>query len=134
MTIFQNKTTIKMPVDRVYAFLSDFRNHEQLMPKDIQNWSSTYDDASFTIKKIGNISLRVAERIDGSEVVLVPSVKTPFDVTLRWELNQKDEVITVAKLLIEADLNIMMKMLAARSLQNLVDHQIDRLKKAFSKK
>ncbi len=134
MTIIQNKTIIKAPVDRVYAFLADVNNHEQLMPDDIGNWSSTYDDASFTIKNMGDISIRIAKRIDNSEVVLKPSVKTPFEVTLRWRLNQKEATITVAKLVVEADLTIMMKMLATGTLQKLVDHQVHRLRKAFPKK
>lgn len=98
------------------------------MPDTIYNWSSTHDEARFTVQNMAKLALKIDRRIENSEVVFVPLEKAPFDVTLRWELASQGDSQTIARLIIEADLNMMMKMVAAKPLQKLVDHQVDRLK------
>lgn len=128
MTIIQNQVTINRPVAEVYAFLADCNNHEQLMPENIYNWSSTRDEATFTIQNMAKLSLRIDSRVDNSEVVFVPAEKAPFDVTLRWKVASTADHTVIALLTIEADLNMMMKMMATKPLQKLVDKQVEQLK------
>lgn len=127
MTTIQNSVTVDQPVERVYAFLADCNNHEALMPDNIYNWSSTQDEARFTIQNMAKLALKVGQRDENREVVFVLAEKAPFDVTLRWKLASTEEGKTTAALLIEADLNMMMKMLASGPLQKLVDHQVAKL-------
>lgn len=128
MTVIRNQVTIDRPIAEVYAFLADFNNHEQLMPENSYNWSSTRDEARFTIQNMAKLALRIASRIEHSKIVFVPVEKTPFDVALRWEVESQGENETLASLIIEADLNMMMKMVAVKPLQKLVDYQVARLK------
>lgn len=128
MTIIQNDIEIPKVVDEVYSFLSDLNNHEQLMPDNITNWSSSYDHASFTIKNMAKLSLKMTQRIKNKELVCIPEGDTPFALTLRWKLEQVSTEATVASFVIEAELNMMMKMMAAGPLQKLVDHQVSKLK------
>ncbi len=129
MTIIQNKIEINKVVADVYTFLSDLNNHEQLMPENITNWSSTYDHASFTIKNMAKLSLKMTQRIENKELVCVPDGDTPFALTLRWKVDQKEgSDSTIASFVIEAELNMMMKMMATGPLQKLVDHQVNKLK------
>ncbi|MGO1243277.1 MAG: SRPBCC family protein [Sphingobacterium sp.] len=128
MTIIQNDIEIPKIVDEVYSFLSDLNNHEQLMPGNITNWSSSYDHASFTTKNMAKLSLKMTQRIENKELVCMPEGDTPFALTLRWKLEQVGTEATVASFVIEAELNMMMKMMAAGPLQKLVDHQVSKLK------
>lgn len=132
MTVIQNQVIIDESVDRVYAFLADCTNHEQLMPENIQDWASTRDQASFTIQNMVKLALKVDRRIENREVVFVPVDKAPFDVTLRWETVSQGDGQTLARLIVEADLNMMMKMVAAKPLQKLVDYQVGRLKSVLN--
>ena len=132
MTVIQNHTTIDKPVAEVYAFLADCNNHEQLMPENIYNWSSTRDEARFTIQNMAKLALKVDRRVENSEVVFVPAEKAPFDVTLRWKITPQGDDATAAELVIEADLNMMMKMLAVKPLQKLVDDQLEKLGKILA--
>ena len=132
MTIIQNQTTIAKPVAEVYDFLADCNNHEQLMPENIYNWSSTQDEARFTIQNMAKLALKVDRRIANSEVVFVPAEKAPFDVTLSWKVTPLGDGATSAELIIEADLNVMMKMLAVKPLQKLVDDQLEKLKEMLA--
>ena len=128
MTTIQNNVTIEKSVQEVFAFLTDLNNHEQLMPENIYNWSSTADEARFTIQNMAKLALKVAERIVDQEIKLVPSEKAPFDVTLKWSLSTVSADVTEATFIIDADLNMMMKMIASGPLQKLVDFQVNKLK------
>jgi len=128
MTTIQNTTEINKNVSEVYAFLADLNNHEQLMPENIYNWSSTTDEARFTIQNMAKLALKVEERSDNQFIKLVPSEKAPFEVTLRWELQVVADTVTKATFIIDADLNMMMKMIASGPLQKLVDFQVNKLK------
>ncbi len=128
MTTIQNTTEINKNVSEVYAFLTDLNNHEQLMPENIYNWSSTKDEARFTIQNMAKLALRVDERSENKAIKLIPSEKAPFEVALRWELQVVEDTLTKATFIIDADLNMMMKMIASGPLQKLVDYQINKLK------
>lgn len=128
MTTIQNTTEINKNVSEVYAFLTDLNNHEQLMPENIYNWSSTNDEARFTIQNMAKLALRVDERSENKAIKLIPSEKAPFEVALRWELQVVEDTLTKATFIIDADLNMMMKMIASGLLQKLVDYQINKLK------
>lgn len=132
MTTITNHIDIDQPAERVYDFLADCNNHEQLMPENIYNWSSTRDEARFTIQNMAKLALKVDERVPNQEIRIVPLEKAPFDVTMKWVIESTGTMTSRAKLIIEADLNMMMKMLASGPLQKFVDHQVARLKEVVS--
>lgn len=131
MTVIQNSTQINKPLAEVYQFLADLNNHEQLMPDNIYNWTSTADEARFTIKNMAKLALRISQRIENKELVCVPSEEAPFAITLRWKLDEASAESTTASFVIEAELNMMMKMMASGPLQKLVDYQVSRLKEVL---
>lgn len=128
MTVFKNNATISKPIEEVYSFLADLNNHEQLMPENIYNWTSTVDEARFTIQNMAKLALKVAERVENQTIVCIPAEDAPFALTLRWTLEQQADGLTNASFALEAELNMMMKMMASGPLQKLVDHQVNRLK------
>lgn len=132
MTIIESRIKINRPLSEVYDFLSDLSNHQQLMPENIYNWSSTKDEASFTIQNMAKLALRVSSRIKDKELVAVPSEEAPFALELKWTLNSGNDGLTEAVYTISAELNMMMKMLAAGPLQKLADHETGTLKKVLS--
>ena len=128
MTIIESSVDIDLPIDKVYNFLEDLNNHQQLMPENIYNWSSTTDEASFTIQNMAKLAIKISSRLPNSEIIAIPTEKPPFDVELKWTVEPKDNGGTIAKHIISADLNMMMKMLASGPLQKLADHQTQKLK------
>lgn len=128
MTIIESTVEINLPIDKVYNFLEDLNNHQQLMPENIYNWSSTADEASFTIQNMAKLAIKIATRVPNSELTAIPTEKPPFDVELKWTVTPNADGGTTAKHIISADLNMMMKMLAAGPLQKLADHQTKKLK------
>jgi hypothetical protein len=127
MTNFESKVSIAIDQNKVYSFLSDLNNHEKLMPKNIYNWSSTTDEAKFTIQNMAKLALKVSSRIENQEINILPAEEAPFAIEMKW-LISKNGTETEAKLIVSAELNMMMKMLASTPLQKLVDHQTAALK------
>jgi hypothetical protein len=131
MTVFESRTIINKPIDQVYLFLADMNNHQQLMPDTIQNWSSTTDEARFSIPNMGSIALKIENRSLYSQIRIIPAEKTPFALELNWNLATIGNTTTVI-LSITADLSMMMKMLASGPLQKLADHETQSLAKVFA--
>ncbi|WP_017259072.1 SRPBCC family protein [Pedobacter arcticus] len=131
MTTFESSVSIAQPIEKVYAFLSDLNNHQQLMPENIYNWSSTADEAKFTIQNMAKLALKVSSRVENSEISIDPSEEAPFALNMKW-LVVTDVNGTTAKLIVSAELNMMMKMMASGPLQKLVDHQTSALEKALA--
>lgn len=131
MTTFESSVSIPQPIEKVYAFLSDLNNHQQLMPENIYNWSSTADEAKFTIQNMAKLALKVSSRIENAEISIDPSEEAPFALNMKW-LVTTDVDGTTAKLIVAAELNMMMKMMASGPLQKLVDYQTNALGKALA--
>ncbi len=131
MTTFESTVAIAHPIEDVFKFLSDLNNHQQLMPENIYNWSSTADEAKFTIQNMAKLALKVSSRIDNKEINIIPAEEAPFAIEMKWT-TEKTGKETTAKLVVSADLNMMMKMLASGPLQKLVDHQTTALIKAMA--
>ena len=127
MTIIESATTVNQPIEKVYNFLADLNNHQQLMPENIYNWSSTADEASFTIQNMAKLAIKISSRVPNQELIAIPSEKAPFDIELKWTVADNGDGTTTATHIISADLNMMMKMLAAGPLKKLADHQTERL-------
>lgn len=126
MTVFESKVVLNKPVSDVYSFLEDLNNHEGLMPENIYNWSSTKDEARFTIQNMAKLALKVEARIGNKEILIVPAEEAPIALNLKWTLADNGST-TEAKLTISAELNMMMKMLASGPLQKLTDYQTNAL-------
>ncbi|ALL07683.1 orotate phosphoribosyltransferase [Pedobacter sp. PACM 27299] len=127
MTVIESTTDINQPVAKVYTFLADMNNHQQLMPENIYNWSSTTDEASFTIQNMAKLAIKISNRVENQELTAIPTEKPPFDLELKWTVADNGNGGTTATLIISADLNMMMKMLAAGPLKKLADHQTQKL-------
>jgi carbon monoxide dehydrogenase subunit G len=123
MSTFKSTTRIKRPAKEIYDFLADMNNHERLAPEEeITDWSSTVDEASFTVRNILKLSLKIGERVTDKEIKLIPAAKPPFNIEMKWALSVDGEYTDVT-FTIEADLNIMMKMMASGPLQKLADDE-----------
>jgi carbon monoxide dehydrogenase subunit G len=127
MTTFEKTIIIPKPLTTVYDFLKDLSHHEPLMPDSIENWEATADRASFRIKNMTQLNLVVKSREENREIVAIPEGKTPINVQFKWSLLSAPNEYTQAIFTIEADLNMMMKMIASAPLQKLVDFQVNKL-------
>ena len=127
-TIQSEKTQINKTLAEVFAFLGNANNHQKLMPDSIYNWSSTDDECKFTIQNMAKLELKISERDPAGKVVIIPSAKAPFDLKIEWIIEPNGEFCT-AQMVIHADLNPFIKMMAVGPLNKLVNHQTEALAK-----
>jgi carbon monoxide dehydrogenase subunit G len=133
MTNIESTVSIERPIHEVFDFLADLNNHQQLMPENIYNWSSTKDEARFTIQNMAKLALKVSSITQDKEIIVKPSETVPFDLELKWTLNDLGDGKTEATHTFSADLNMMMKMVISGPLQKLVDYEAAQLKVVMSK-
>ena len=126
MSTFKSTVTINRPADEVFNFLADFNNHQGLMPDNVVNWSSDYDNAYFEVPNMLKLSLKITERTPNSYIEISPVEKPPFAVKLNWEIKSGNDTSEVT-FTITAELNMMMKMMASGPLQKLAEHQTQAL-------
>ncbi len=116
-------------VDEVYTFISDLRNFESLMPDQVEKWSAERDRCEFTISGLSTFSMEIVER-NKDKVVLTSGDITPVDFELKCNIIESKEE-TQVEIELDADLSPMIKMMASRPLQNLVDIMAEKLGEQF---
>jgi carbon monoxide dehydrogenase subunit G len=121
---------INSPSSRVYAFLSNFTNFSQLIPKDkVKDWHATEDHCQFTVDGLGKAGLRIIEKEPYSLVKITGEEGSKLNFFFWIQLKEVAANDTRIKLTIKADLNPMLKMMATKPLQNFVDTLVDQLEK-----
>ncbi len=136
MKIDGRKAVVSASQNKVFQFLSDFNNYEQLMPEQIVNWQSDTETCSFTIKGMADIKLKFARKEASRLLELVPEGKTPvkFSLLVNLEPDMLNEQKTVVTVHVDADLNPMLAMIAKRPFENLANTISEELHKVFEKK
>jgi hypothetical protein len=120
-SIKSEKVLINAPVQRVFEFLCNFNNYQQLMPEQVTDWQSDDDSGSFTIKNMATIGLRIIDKVPFEKVHL-EKTKAPFELTLDCIMNDMgDNFSTQLELQLDAELNAMLKMMATKPLTNFVN-------------
>jgi carbon monoxide dehydrogenase subunit G len=130
MTVFNSSVQINKPVNVVFNFLADLNNHRLLMPDSISDWSSTSNEARFTIQNMLKLVLKIGDKIENKQITIIPAEKPPFDLSQTWDLLEENGQ-TVVTLTTAAELNMMMKMMASAPLQKLVDFETITLQNHF---
>ena len=126
MTIIESNILIDAMPATVYNFLVDLNNHQQLMPENVINWTSTKNEARFQIQNMAKLVLQLVSR-NPTEILIQAVENPPFPLELKWAIKEASAQTDVT-FTISADMPMMMKMLAKSPLQKLADHETARLK------
>ena len=125
MTTLESKQiTIQQSPQQVFDFLCDFNNIGSLMPPQVEAFMTDGNSCTFTIKGMAKLAMEYASKTPVSEVVLKSFGKVPFDFRLRCTITESGEQ-SVLQLLLEAELNPFLKMMAEKPLTNFLNLLID---------
>lgn len=128
MTIIEsNKVEVNNSLADTFQFLSDFNNYEGLMPDQITGWESTEDECSFNIKGMASIGMRIDEKVEGKEIRIKSTNKSPFRFDLNCYLHGEGNTCT-SYMVFESDLNPMLQMMVEKPLGSLFNHIVMKLK------
>jgi carbon monoxide dehydrogenase subunit G len=132
MRIESKTVRLKESREKVFNFLSDFRNFEKLIPQDrVSNWSATEDTCSFNIQGMADIGMKIT-KLDMPSVIHIESHgKNPFPFTLKAYLDQIQDNETDASLVFDAEVNPFLKIMVEKPLSNFFNMLADKLEQIY---
>ena len=129
---FQGKEQlINRPAAEIYQQISDLRNFENYMPDQVEDWNATQDACEFKIQGLATLDMVIQERDENKKVVIHSGEKSPVDFKLQCDLESTSDNSTTVSMKLDAELSMMLKMMASRPLQSLVDIMAEKLKEHF---
>jgi carbon monoxide dehydrogenase subunit G len=120
---FESRTgNLTCSTQQVFTFVSDLRNFERFVPTGtINNGKADKDNCSFTVSMIGSVSVRILKKEEYSEVVYNGDALSKNDFTLRLDILENHDRLAKVKLSLNAELNQMMKMIAAKPITQFLE-------------
>ncbi len=119
MTTFESSVkTVKVARKPVYGFLADIRNFGSLVPEGkVSNFEAESDNCRFTIDGLGEVGVRQVTTRPDDTIIFESEGSTPFRFDLSIDLEETGDEDTKLKLTLRAELNMMMKMMASKPLE-----------------
>ena len=110
---------VNLSAEMLYAKLSNLNNLKDILPSEITDFHSTEDSCSFKMGGMPKITLVIAEKTPFSKIVLqAENSQIPF--SLECDISQNGENCK-ALLEVNAELNMMMRMMLEKPLTNFLN-------------
>jgi carbon monoxide dehydrogenase subunit G len=107
--------------EEVFAFVTDIRNFERFIPKGtINNWIAEKEWCSFSVSVLGTVNVRLAEKMKYNKVVFNGDALKKNDFSLVLDISDNNKNPAEVKVTLKADLNPMMKMMAAKPIDQFL--------------
>ena len=108
--------------EEVFKFVTDIRNFERFIPKGIiSNWIAEKESCSFSVSMLGTVTVRLAEKENFTRVVFDGDALKKNDFSLVLLISDRDKNPAEVKVTLNADLNPMMKMMAANPIARFLE-------------
>ena len=123
ISVFESRTgTLSCTSAEVYNFVTDIRNFRQFVPDGtITNWQAESDSCSFSVSVVGVISLRITGKEPHSKVIFSGDALKKNDFSLTLNISNGRSECAEVKILLEAELNPMLKMLASKPIVQFLE-------------
>jgi carbon monoxide dehydrogenase subunit G len=131
MTRIESKIgVIKQPAEKIFNFISNFNNFNQLIPEDkVKDFESSYDTCRFKIEGIGQAGLRIIEKEPHKLIKISSDEETTFDLLLWIQIKEIEPGDSRLKITTEVNLNPMMATMVRKPLKNFIDTLIEQAEK-----
>ncbi|MBQ0080700.1 MAG: polyketide cyclase [Alistipes sp.] len=108
------------PADAIFPVISNFALYTPVLKDKVEQWEATEDRCSFKLKGF-NIALQMIEKEPGRHVKIVPDCSLPGDFAFWIQLKQVAPADTRIRLVLHAEMNMMIKMMIGGKLQKGLD-------------
>ena len=124
---------IHHPASLIFPIISRMDLLTPAMQDKVEEWEATPDSCSFKAKGF-KVSLRIAEKVENKHVKIVAddSNGVPVDFTFWIQLHEVDAHDTRVRMVLHAELNMMMKMMIGGKIQKGLDQAVEGLAKALN--
>jgi hypothetical protein len=116
----------------VFDYLSELSNFENLMPENVRSFHVDNNLVILDIQGIGKLELAVTDSEIPHKIIMVPKNRVPFKFDIQWNIESINEDQSQIQAIINADLNMMMRMMAEKPLNDFINTQIHKLSDKLS--
>ena len=121
------------PAAQIFPLISNFSFLTPALADKVENWQADEEHCSFKFKGF-TVALRIDEKVDNKHVKVVGDGGTiPMDFAFWIQLHEVSENDTRIRLVLHADLNMMMRMMLGKKLQGGLDQAVEGLAAAFNR-
>jgi carbon monoxide dehydrogenase subunit G len=114
----------------VFNFVTDIRNFEQFIPEGaINNWQAERESCSFSVPMLGTVSFRLAEKEMYNKVIFEGDALKKNDFSLVLHISGNSEDRTEVRVSLNADLNPVLKMMAAKPIGQFLESLINEMER-----
>ena len=119
----------------LYMSFTDLQNFRNMLPEDKKEMvTATYDTLTATVQGF-NIGVKMHERVPYSRIELVDyGAPFAFHIVMHFDPSVQDPYKTDFWIQVEADLNLMMKMMLSGKIKDALDKVVDGLADASNGK
>ena len=124
---------ILKPASRIFPLISRFDMLNPALQDKVEEWTATEDRCSFKVKGF-NVALMIEERVENKHVKITgdPSSGVPIDFSFWIQLHEVSDNDTRIRMVLHAELNMMMRMMIGSKIQGGLDKAVEGLAMAFN--
>ena len=121
------------PASQIFPLISNLSLLTPAVVDKVEEWRADEDSCSFKFKGF-TVALRIDERVENNHVKVVADGGTvPMDFAFWIQLHQVSENDTRIRLVLHAELNMMMRMMIGKKLQGGLDQAVEGIASAFNR-
>lgn len=123
---------INHPASLIFPIISRMDLMTPAIQDKVEGWEATEDSCSFKIKGM-TVALRIEEKVENKHVKIVAGEGgLPIDFCFWIQLKEVAERDTRIRMVLHAELNMMMRMMLGSKLQQGLDQAVEGLAKALN--
>jgi hypothetical protein len=129
MLTIESKTAVANGNQKtVFDFVTDFRNFSGLLPQDRMNdVEIARESIHFSLQGLGNVGLVIREKKPFDEVNITATEDSAADFNFRILISESASDRSQVKMILQANLNMFLEMVARGPLQQFADMVVDKL-------
>jgi hypothetical protein len=128
---FESRTgKVSCSAEEFYNFVTDIRNFERFIPAGkVSDIKITEDACSFRIEMLGTVSIRIGEKLKPGKVLFSGNALHVNDFSLLLNILGTERDHSEVKIILSAELNTMLKMIAAEPVKQFLETLINEIEK-----
>ena len=127
-----HQVVIRKPETLIYTILSDFKNFSPALEGKVEDWKVEGDSCLFKVKGL-TAGMRIVDRIPSNTIKIQGDETSPMPFTFWIQLKQVSVDDTRMKLTLHTKLNMMMKMMLGKKLQEGINKMADSIAESFNR-
>ena len=120
------------PAAQIFPLISNFSFLTPAVADKVEDWQATEDCCSFKFKGF-TVALRIEEKVENKHIKVTGDGGTiPMDFSFWIQLHEVSDCDTRIRMVLHAELNMMMKMMIGSKIQGGLDQAVEGLATAFN--